>query len=309
MSTELEDRLRWEMREVTAGARVPPGLARRARRNRRRRIMTRATAAAGTAAAVAVALVAAGTTGASRDVGSHTTAYIVKHAESALDTAVAANDIMYVRSADGSERRWFYLGPQGSSNRWEIIPSPGQPSMDMGVAATPASRTITWVFYRAKTWWRIEQAATPAPQPRAHNSCSSQIPLSLDVLDVYESPAVLVANIREALACGQLTNEGTQYVDGVAAIKLVIKLVSVHTFHVPKLPGTITVTATTTVWVNPASYLPVRWAQDSKITGRKGTSAPAVDEQDVQWLPPTRANLAQLTVPIPPGFTHGSTPP
>jgi hypothetical protein len=300
MSTELEDRLWWEMREVTAGARVPPGLARRAWRNRRRRIMTRATAAAGTAAAVAVALVAAGTTGASRDVGSHATAYIVKHAESALDTAVAANDIMYLRATDGAARRWFYLAPEGSSNRYEVFSASGQPGMDIGVAATPASRTITWVFYRTKTWWSMKGAAIPASHPAAQKSCSSRISVSLDV---YESPAVLVANIREALACGQLTNEGTQYVDGVAAIKLV----SVHTFRVPMRGGTMTVTTTTTLWVNPASYLPVRWAQDGKVTGRKGMVVPSVDE-DVEWLSPTSANLAQLTVPIPPGFKQVSPP-
>jgi len=300
MSTELEDRLRWEMREVTAGARVPPGLARRAWRNRRRRIMTRATAAAGTAAAVAVALVAAGTTGASRDAGSHTTAYVVRHAESALVTAVAANDIMYLRATDGTAERWFYLAPQGSSNRYEVFSASGQPLMDIGVTATPASRTVTWVFYRAKTWWRMEGAATPTPQPAAQNSCRSQIPVGLDV---YESPAVLVANIREALACGQLTNEGTQYVDGVAAIKLV----SVHTFQVPMRGQTITVTVATTLWVDPASYLPVRWAQDGKVTGRTGVVVPSVDE-DVEWLPPTSANLAQLTVPIPPGFRQVSPP-
>jgi hypothetical protein len=300
MSTELEDRLWWEMREVTAGARVPPGLARRAWRNRRRRIMTRATAAAGAAATVAVALVAAGTTGASRDVGSHTTAYIVKQAESALDTAVAANDIMYLRATDGTAERWFYREPEGLSNRYEIFSAPGQPGMDIGVTATPASRTITWVFYRTKTWWRMQHAATLAPQPAAQKSCSSQIPVSLDV---YESPAVLVANIREALACGQLTNEGTQYVDGVPAIKLV----SVHTFQVPRRAGTITVTVTATLWVDPASYLPVRWAQDGKVTGRTGMVVPSLDE-DVEWLSPTSANLAQLTVPIPPGFRQVSPP-
>jgi hypothetical protein len=300
MSTELEDRLRWEMREVTAGVRVPPGLARRAWRNRRRRIMTRATAAAGTAAAVAAALVAAGTTGASRDVGGHTTAYIVKQAESALDTAWAANDIMYLRATDGTAERWFYLGPQGSANRFEVFSAPGQPGMDIGVAATPASRTITWVFYRTKTWWRMRQAAAPAPQPAAQKSCSSQIPVSLDV---DESPAVLVANIREALACGQLTNEGTQYVNGVAAIKLV----SVHILRVKLRAGTITITTRTTLWVDPASYLPVRWAEDWRVTGRTRIVRTSVNE-DVEWLTPTSANLAQLAVPIPPGFRQVSQP-
>jgi hypothetical protein len=303
MSTELEDRLLWEMREVTAGRRVPPGLARRAWRNRRRRIMTRAVAgtaaAAAAAAAVTVALVAAGTTGASRDVGSQTTAYIVKQAESALNTAVAANDIMDLRATDGTTEGWFYLGPQGLSGRYEIFSESGQPVMDTGLAATPASWTTTRVFYHTKTWWRAaERSTTPLPRPPVHESCSSWIPV---IPAIFESRAVLIANIREALACGQLTNEGTQYVDGVAAVKLV----AVSTFLVHN-PGS-TVSATTTLWVDPASYLPVRWAQYWKTTGRTGGTTSSIDE-DVEWLSPTSANLAQLTVPIPPGFRRVSPP-
>jgi hypothetical protein len=91
------------------------------------------------------------------------------------------------------------------------------------------------------------------------------------------------------------------------------ELVSVRTFRVqmrdPALKQTtnLAVTVTTTLWVDPASYLPVRWAQDGKVTGRKGIVVPSVN-QDVEWLPPTGANLVQLTVPIPSGFTRVSSP-
>jgi hypothetical protein len=37
----------------------------------------------------------------------------------------------------------------------------------------------------------------------------------------HQDPATLAANIREALACGQLTNEGTENVNELNAIKLV----------------------------------------------------------------------------------------
>jgi hypothetical protein len=67
------------------------------------------------------------------------------------------------------------------------------------------------------------------------------------------------------------------------------------------------VTVTTTLWVDPASYLPGRWAQDGNVTGRTGMVVPSVDE-DVEWLSPTSANLAPLTVPVPPGFRQVSPP-
>lgn len=56
---------------------------------------------------------------------------------------------------------------------------------------------------------------------------------------------------------------------------------------------------TTIIWVDPATYLPVRLT--SQWT-RPTVSVPATF--DFEWLPPTSANLALLKVRIPPGYTQ-----
>jgi hypothetical protein len=89
------------------------------------------------------------------------------------------------------------------------------------------------------------------------------------------------------------TVAGRQRVDGVDAIKL--------TGHKPA--------AEATIWVDPSSYLPVR------LTGRVQLISGGTDEQDAgtltidfRWLPPTSANLKELTAPIPPGFREVGQP-
>jgi hypothetical protein len=102
----------------------------------------------------------------------------------------------------------------------------------------------------------------------------------------------VAAGLREDLACGALSSEGMQQVDGVNALKLV----SVQRSRLgPKTLGTIT----TIIWVDPATYLPVRLTTQWT---RPIVSVP--DRFDFRWLPPTSANLALLTVRIPPGFTQ-----
>lgn len=107
ISTEFEERLREEMRHATTGISAPSGLVRKTRRDRRRRIVSN------------------GTTGASRDSGSYTTAYVVKHAESALD---AVNEIAYVHFTSSPVRAvapmdlWVYDGPRGQAYRAEYFP-------------------------------------------------------------------------------------------------------------------------------------------------------------------------------------------
>jgi hypothetical protein len=55
-----------------------------------------------------------------------------------------------------------------------------------------------------------------------------------------------------------------------------------------------------TYWVNSTTYLPFRFtAQQS--------GSPAF-QMNLQWLPPTAANLAKLNVPIPAGFTQVAPP-
>jgi len=156
ISTEFEERLREEMGHATTGVSAPSGLVRRARRDRRRRIVSRA-GAASAAAAVAVAgalIVSNGTAGASRDSGTYTTAYVVKHVESALD---AANEIayMHVTSRVASPMDiWAYDRPQGQAYRAEYFDlRSGELFEEVGMTATPTNyQTYITVYFFDKTW-------------------------------------------------------------------------------------------------------------------------------------------------------------
>jgi hypothetical protein len=67
--------------------------------------------------------------------------------------------------------------------------------------------------------------------------------------------------------------------------------------------------ADTIIWVDPRSYLPVRLTDQVHIirsSDKKETTAKLTI--DFRWLPPSRANLKELTAPIPPGFHQVSKP-
>lgn len=277
MSTEFEERLREEMRHFTTGVSAPSGLVRRARRDRRRRIASRASAAA---AAVAVAVTGAvivsnGTTGASRDSGTYTTAYVVKHVESALHAvnkiAYAHFTALYASPMD----IWVYDGPRGQMYRAEYFSVLGGGlSQEAGMTVTPANyTTFIDVGFDYKIWYK---ESYPGPKPR-ETGCA------VSTSGPFTSFPELAARLREYLACGALSSDGRQRVDGVNALKLI----------------SVQRSLTTIIWVDPATYLPVRLTTQ--------WTRPVIAEPfryDFRWLPPTRANLALLKVRIPPGFTQ-----
>lgn len=290
ISTEFEERLREEMRHATTGIAAPSGLVRKARRDRRRRIVSRASAAAA-AVAVAVAgtvIVSNGTTGASPDSGTYTTAYVVKHVESALD---AVNKIAYVHYTShfiAPMDIWAYDGPQGQAYRAEYFdPVHGQLFQEVGMTATPANyQTYIAVYFDNKTW---SKQSYQRPKP-SKTGCGFSLPTS------WATYPEIAAGLRKDLACGALSSEGMQQVDGVNALKLV----SVQRSRVgPKTVATIS----TIIWVDPATYLPVRLTTQWT---RPIVSVPM--SFDFRWLPPTSANLDLLTVRIPPGFTQVHPP-
>jgi hypothetical protein len=296
ISTEFEERLREEMRHATTGVSVPSGLVRKARRARRRRIAARASAASAVAAvAVAAAVIVSnGTTGASRDSGTYTTAYVVKHVTSALH---AVNEIASVRLAPSPGEApldlWVRDGPRGLAYRAEYFDSSGgEPILEVGMTATPANYQ-TWINVNPiRGTWSKQSFQRPKP---SGTGCGTPVPTSLD------SFPEVAAGLREYLACGTLSYQGRQQVDGVNALKLVAVQ------HQPR--GKTLTTLTTTIWVDPATYLPVRVTYQVRLTApgtRPFVSVPS--RFDIRWLPPSSANLALLTVRIPPGFTQVHPP-
>jgi hypothetical protein len=296
MNTGIEE-LREQMEHATAGIAVPGGLARRAVQHRRRRILTRATAAAATAVVVAGVAIAA-TTAAPRDGGTIASARLVSDIRSALDAAAAGDDIMQVRIQNHLAEAWYYQNAREILTRSEIFSASGQPGFDQGYAATSTSVTHTSVSYPAKTWSTSTVKAgklRPPGQPGLRGTCLAAI-----CLDLMQDPGTLTSDIREALSHGQLTRDGTEDINGINAIKLVAVVTK------PQASGQFAFVGRTTLWVSPATYLPVRINTNLTVTLGHGQTTHMVGTRDVSWLPPTRANLADLRVPIPAGFTQVS---
>jgi hypothetical protein len=98
------------------------------------------------------------------------------------------------------------------------------------------------------------------------------------------------AEIRAALSCGHYRLAGHEQVGSVRAIKLVSE----------KVNGPYT----ETLWVDPATYLPVRltwhWL-DHRAQG------PGTLTGDFRWVRPTEANLKAVRVTVPGGFKQDHT--
>jgi hypothetical protein len=63
-----------------------------------------------------------------------------------------------------------------------------------------------------------------------------------------------------------------------------------------------------TLYVDSATYLPVRaYGSDETYGGANGPTVSA-SVTNVQWLPPTAANIAKALITIPAGYTRVSSP-
>ena len=95
----------------------------------------------------------------------------------------------------------------------------------------------------------------------------------------------MAASLQAWVSCGMLTAGGTATVNGVTELELTTVLNGV----------------TYTWYVDPATYLPTRMT-----TARPGI---LLAQNDFQWLPPTTANLAEVSLPVAPqGFTQVTAP-
>ena len=295
MSIDFEDQLRAEMGQVQVRPR--PGLAREAHRRylKRRRRTALALTATGTAAVVAGAAAGFGLTAGTAGTGPiATTAYVVGR----VSTALAATDTVGY-SVSHITGHGLPAGITDPSYDWQFgdqtrdlneTPS-GQPISDSSWRNGDGIDEYISVYYPSRTWFddKTGRGRQAAPIAAADNLCLGDV---LPIGGMYaKSPAEWSATIESGFKCGAFTVAGRQWIDGVDAIKL--------TGHPPA--------AGTTIWVDPSSYLPVR------LTGRVQLIAGGTGKQDAgtlaidfRWLPPTRANLRELTAPIPQGFREAS---
>jgi hypothetical protein len=308
MSIDFEERLRSEMAAVEVRPR--PGLVREAYRTcQRRRRVTRAVAAAGTAAVTAGGT-AAGLGAASGGGGAvpvETAAYVVSHVTGAL----AANDTisysdMTLRVANAAHpglqsSTWAY-GAWGHDRQTRYLTATlaGQPSSDESDVDTwsspggPGTDRMTQVDYRARTVTRATWNIPAAPGKQAPG-CGALI--SPQALNVGKALTFLPTDsisgcLRSLLASRQLSVAGHQRVQGIDAIKIIMR----------PPDGTIT------LWIDPATYLPVQLLNVPRAGSVGVFLGPATGalldmQAEFRWLPATPANLARLTAPIPAGFT------
>jgi len=266
-----------------------------------RSVLAGAVAVAAVGALVAALVVPSGPGAASPQPRTQTAAYVISHTEAALSVPASGNWVVHVRTSLAGRGRmvldfgsknsltaqredtWYHGPDSNGPSRTQGFGAAGQPVFDSSVVQAPYLYTTTLVDYPARVWWRNAQHVTRyIPTPAAQLTCGEVN----DFAGTYD-PTYWAADIHKALSCGQYTTAGTEEVDGADAIKLT-----------PVRPGLMA----SVLWVNPSTFLPVR--VEGEFQGRLDG-----ETQDVTWLPPTTANLGQLTAPIPPGFVQVPPPP
>jgi hypothetical protein len=251
-------------------------------RARRRMPGAAAVVAVAAAAGTAVALVHGGSARPA-PVAAHTTAYVVSHVTRALD-AMPDSTIVATQRVPVRGPIMDTWTDHGSRARHESFTRAGQPISDSGISFSSSPTRVTRIIsvdYQNKTWSRSVQPyanGTPAPTPAW--TCSN-----VGTDDIVGNPHEMAAQLHTALSCGDLKVVGSGKVGGVPVVKL-----SGHFSNS---------NATLAYWVKTTTYLPFRFA------AANGTR---VFRMDLQWLPPTAANLARLNVPIPAGFTQVPPP-
>jgi hypothetical protein len=301
MNTELEQRLRADMEHATRDVRVPPGLALKACRHyHKRAITTRAVAAAGAAAVLtAGALSVADVTGAfGRAAGGaqvRTTAYVISRVERALSAPDMSNLVAYTRTVypSGVTLRPVPRGLNGSGGpgvspgrpgEYELLwayqhttklsafTATGQRVFGERLSVGKNSLATTVVTYTSHTWWRA-QSARPHVTGSASQGC-----LPGGEIRLIGGASAWPDFIHSQLACGAYTVVGKQELGGVDALTITGG------------GGQIM------LWVNPATYLPMRLEQGKLI------------QVNFRWLAATRASLAMLNMPVPASFRQVMPP-
>jgi hypothetical protein len=319
MSADVEDLLREGMERFTEGVRAPAGLAYRASRQRRRRRihLVRGAVLIGTVAAtatvIAVAMTAAGTV--ARPGSSLAQARAAAYVVGRVKTALASEHNVFVGSTmstgDQPSVTWAY----GAHNRFEEFTGTqcgqvnasgdcshqggSQRYLAAGTALVNGKLTGAYVTYFDHKYSLSPVYNTPA-------SACGQAALGMG------GPPVPTAHwssfIKATLDCGAATVTGQVRINGQEVIRITGKPITVRLS--PRYGKTVHehyARALWTLFVNPSSYLPVRMIGVTETFGGTGGQTRFESVTNVQWLPPTTANVAQALVTIPPGYHRVSS--
>jgi hypothetical protein len=311
MNTDVEDLLRDGMERFTTKVHAPVGLVGRAgrlHRQRRRRLVARATVACGAAAAIAAGMTfaAAGGNAGRGAAQARTVAYVTSRVEKAL----ATQNLVFVGrsySKTGDYVTWAY----GPRNRWEAFSgSACGHVLANGACTNHGGSKPVWaqgtalvggkLVYAYVTYFDRRYSLSQLRPPQA-SGCSTTSALSMS------APVIPTTHwtsyIDATLACGAATVTGHVTINGVETTKITGKPVTVKlSAGYAKVVHAKFATARWTLYVDSATYLPVRMAGSTKTYGGSAGRFTSSGVTNVQWLPATSANAAKALVTIPPGF-------
>jgi hypothetical protein len=210
--------------------------------------------------------------------------YVVAHVRAAVN-ASATSDIQYdlghvPNSQTGvleNTATWAYGNSDREVSLTQDIGANGKPVLGYLMTVTRDKTVTITINYSSRTWstrtypWgSARNANTPGPQHATTDQASDAL--------------------RAAIKAGSMTDGGSAEVDGQRTIHLV--------------QGSAK-TGEINMWVDPATYLPVRTIDTAP--GESVASSRAIRE-DYKWLPDTAENMRPLTPAgaIPAGFTQVS---
>jgi hypothetical protein len=320
MNTDVEELLREGMERFTTGVQAPAGLAGAAVRLRRRRRAVRAAVACGTAAVIVVGAIALTgvAVGAPARPGSglaqaRTAAYVISRVENALaaDRRVLQG---HTTSSAGPSMTWAYGGRtrfveftgrgcghaassgecthRGGSERY----------LAQGDALIHGNRYDAYVTYFDRKW-----SASRGWESMPASACSrtSALEMSSPAMPTSHWPAF----IHATLACGAATVTGHVRIDGRQTTEITGSPVTVRMQGgQARAVREKWLRARWTLYVDSKTYLPVRMSGSNRSFGGPAPSYVFSSVTDIQWLRPTKANIAKTLVTIPPGFQHVNSP-
>jgi hypothetical protein len=307
--TAVRDSLDGVRMERPVEALVARGRARRARRA----LAVRAAVACGTAAVTAAAVVVVTVTGGSGapagtapgSAPTQAVAYAIQRVENALaeKNIYTQNKVVQTEytfsPAFPPIMQWSYRASYSTRQSGFMPPASvkglpwaqGQESWGTGTATINGKLTYVQVDYRRHEWYPTS-AFLVLP-----NGCSSD-------LDLAEfNPTDWMTYVRQTLSCGEFKIAGHARVNGQMTIKITGSTTRPNWWAgVPHAEGRGGMQVDATLYVDPSTYVPVRVLWRNVTHWRDGKPLVGMVRADIRMLPPTPANVAQASVPIPAGF-------
>jgi len=277
-------------------------IGRAGRRRAHRRLIS-----AGAACAVAGLAVLA-VVGARTDAGSAAHARAVAYVTSRVENALASENLVFVGRSGSMTTGEYVTWAYGPRYRWEATSNGGEaiippssiqrwkgPYWAQGTALVGGKLVHAYVTY-------FDQRYSLSPLgSRPSSVCAKNAAFGM------AAPVVPTTHwssyIDATLACGAATVTGHVKIDGVETTEITGKPDTVKlSAGYSKVVKEKFATARWALYVNPVTYLPVRMVGSTETFGGSGSSYTSTFVTNVQWLPATKANIAQALVTIPPGF-------